>query len=202
MSTIDTPAAPSGPAGGTPPRGAVTLAMYDRMIAAGVFEPRHEHPVELVAGALRMMSPIGDRHADAVAWLTRWSMTAVDRSRLLVWVQNPIAIPASDSAPQPDLAWVTLRRYTDRRPLPEEVMLVVEVADTSLDYDMTTKATLYAAAGIGEYWVIDLVARAVVVFLDPVAGRYDTRTTHRAGRPLEARACPGATLDPAELFVD
>ncbi|MFM7519038.1 MAG: Uma2 family endonuclease [Planctomycetota bacterium] len=202
MSTIDTPAAPPAPAAAVPPRGAVTLAMYDRMIAAGVFEPRHEHPLELVDGVLQMMSPIGDRHADAVDWLVRWSMVAIDPSRILVRVQNPIAIPASESAPQPDLAWVTLRRYTDRRPLPGEVLLVVEVADTSLDYDTTTKAALYAAAGIGEYWVIDLVARAVIVFRDPVAGRYDTRTTHRAGRPLHPVACPDATLEPAELFVD
>ncbi len=185
-----------------PPRGGVTLAMYDRMISAGVFEPRQEHPLELIEGALQMMSPIGDRHADAVDWLVRWSMMQVDLSRILVRVKNPIAIPTSESAPQPDLAWVTLRRYIDRRPLPEEVMLVVEIADTSLDHDTTTKAALYAAAGIADYWVVDLVARAVIVFRDPVAGRYDTRTTHRAGRPLFPLACPEATLEPAELFVD
>ena len=138
-----------------PPRGGVTLAMYDRMISAGVFEPRQEHPLELIEGALQMMSPIGDRHADAVDWLVRWSMMQVDLSRILVRVKNPIAIPTSESAPQPDLAWVTLRRYIDRRPLPEEVMLVVEIADTSLDHDMTTKAALYAAAGIADYWVVD-----------------------------------------------
>jgi Uma2 family endonuclease len=176
--------------------------MYDRMIAAGVFEPQPLQPLELIEGVLQMMSPIGDRHADAVAWLARWSMTRVDLARILVWVQNPIAIPSAESAPQPDLAWVTLRRYTDRRPHPEEVMLVVEVADTSLDFDTTTKASLYAAAGIAEYWVVDLAARALIVFRDPVAGRYDTRTTHRAGRPLHPLACPEATLEPAELFVD
>ena len=187
---------------GLPPRGTVTLAMYDRMIAAGVFEPRQEHPLELIEGVLQMMSPIGDRHADAVDWLVRWSMMQVDLSRILVRVQNPIAIPTSESAPQPDLAWVTLRRYIDRRPLPEDVMLVVEVADTSLDHDTSTKAALYAAAGIADYWVVDLAARAVIVFRDPVAGRYDTRTTHRAGRPLFPLVSPEALLEPAELFVD
>ena len=74
---------------GLPPRGTVTLAMYDRMIAAGVFEPRQEHPLELIEGVLQMMSPIGDRHADAVDWLVRWSMTQVDLSRILVRGQNP-----------------------------------------------------------------------------------------------------------------
>jgi len=90
----------------------------------------------------------------------------------------------------------------DPRHLPGAGRRRAEVSDSSLDYDMTTKVALYAAAGSGEYWVIDLVARAVIVFRDPVAGCYDTRTTHRAGRLLEARDCPGATLDPAELFVD
>jgi len=148
---------------GLSPRGTVTLAMYDRMIAAGVFEPRQEHPLELIEGVLQMMSPIGDRHADAVDWLVRWSMTQVDLSKILVRVQNPIAIPAAESAPQPDLAWVTLRRYIDRRPLPEEVMLVVEVADTSLDHDTSTKAALYAAAGLAVNDRIGIVGERIKV---------------------------------------
>ena len=92
-----------------------------------------------------MMSPIGDRHADAVAFLTRWSSQQADPSRILVWVQNPLSIPGSESAPQPDIAWVTLRRYADRRPLPEEVSLLVEVADTSLEFDTTAKTALSPA---------------------------------------------------------
>jgi Uma2 family endonuclease len=182
-------------------RAAVTLDMYDRMIAAGVFDPTERHPLELIAGDLRMMSPIGDRHADAVAFLTRWSSDCVDRRPLLVWVQNPLAIPGSESAPQPDLAWVTLRRYADRRPLPEEVSLVIEVADTSLDFDTTVKAGLYAAAGIADYWVIDLVSRGVIVFRDPRSGAYETRSTHRGDELVSPLALPSAALSPAELFV-
>jgi hypothetical protein len=90
--------------------------MYDRMIAAGVFDPTEAHPLELIGGDLHMMSPIGDRHADAVDWLVRWSMHAVEQQPLAVRVQNPLSIPGSESAPQPDLAWVTLRRYADRMP--------------------------------------------------------------------------------------
>jgi Uma2 family endonuclease len=179
----------------------ITLAMYDRMIAAGVFKPTETHPLELIAGELHMMSPIGDRHADAVAFLTRWSSQHADHGRILVWVQNPLAIPGSESAPQPDIAWVRLRRYADRRPLPEEVSLVIEVADTSLEFDTTVKADLYAAAGIADYWVVDLTSRGVIVFRDPRDGRYETRLTHRGDQCVSPLTLPAASLSPAELFA-
>ena len=146
MSIVDRPfPAPAAPPAGLPRQAPITVAMYDRMIAAGVFDPAEAHRLELIGGELQMMSPIGDRHADAVAFLTRWSSQQADPSRILVWVQNPLSIPGSESAPQPDIAWVTLRRYADRRPLPEEVSLLVEVADTSLEFDTTAKTALSPA---------------------------------------------------------
>lgn len=175
--------------------------MYDRMIAAGVFDPAEAHRLELIGGELHMMSPIGDRHADAVDWLVRWSTLAIDRQVLLVRVQNPLSIPGSESAPQPDIAWVTLRRYADRRPLPEEVSLLIEVADTSLEFDTTAKAALYAAAGIADYWVVDLVSRAVIVFREPRSGGYENRSTHRGDQLVRPLAQPDAALSPAELFL-
>ena len=202
MSIVDRPF----PASAAPPAGfarqaPITLAMYDRMIAAGVFDPAEAHRVELIGGDLQMMSPIGDRHADAVAFLTRWSSQQADPSRMLVWVQNPLAIPGSESAPQPDIAWVTLRRYADRRPLPEEVSLLIEVADTSLEFDTSVKASLYAAAGIADYWVVDLVSRAVIVFREPRSGSYESRSTHRGDQLVRPLARPEAALSPAELFL-
>jgi len=175
--------------------------MYDRMIAAGVFAPAERHPLELIEGDLHMMSPIGDRHADAVAFLTRWSSQHTAGSSLLVWVQNPLTIPGSESVPQPDVAWVTLRRYADRRPLPEEVSLLIEVADTSLDFDTTVKGGLYAAAGIADYWVVDLLSRAVIVFREPRAGGYESRSTHRGDQLVRPLAAPQAALSPTELFL-
>jgi len=193
------PASPPPPASGR--QAPITLAMYDRMIAAGVFDPAEAHPLELIGGELHMMSPIGDRHADAVAYLTRWSSQHIDVSRMLVWAQNPLAIPGSASAPQPDLAWVTLRRYADRRPLPEEVSLLIEVADTSLEFDTTVKAALYAAAGIADYWVVDLLSRGVIVFREPRAGAYESRSTHRGDQLVRPLVVPDAALSPAELFL-
>ena len=202
MSIVDRPFPESAaPPAGFPRQAPITLAMYDRMIAAGVFDPAEAHRVELIGGELHMMSPIGDRHADAVDWLVRWSTLAIDRQVLLVRVQNPLSIPGSESAPQPDIAWVTLRRYADRRPLPEEVSLLVEVADTSLEFDTTAKASLYAAAGIADYWVVDLVSRAVIVFREPRSGGYESRSTHRSDQLVRPLAQPDAALSPAELFL-
>lgn len=203
MSIADEPsvAAPAGSVRPATRQRPVTLAMYDRMIAAGVFDPAEDHPLELIGGNLHVMSPIGDRHADAVAFLTRWSSQQVDPERTLVWVQNPLGLPGTESAPQPDIAWVTFRRYAARRPLPEEVSLIIEVADTSLEFDITVKASLYATAGISDYWVVDLVSRAVIVFRDPLAGRYETRLTHRGDEAVRPLARPKAGLCPAELFA-
>jgi len=198
MSIVDRPSAASV---ALPRQAPITLAMYDRMLAAGVFDPAEPQPLELIGGELRMMSPIGDRHADAVDWLVRWSVLAVDSATTLVRVQNPLAIPGSESAPQPDIAWVTLRRYADRRPLPEEVSLLIEVADTSLEFDTTVKARLYAAAGIADYWVVDLVSRAVIVFREPRTGAYESRSTHRGDQLVRPLVRTEAALSPAELFL-
>jgi Uma2 family endonuclease len=78
---------------------------------------------------------------------------------------------------------------------------VIEVADTSLDFDTTVKAGLYAAAGIPDYWVIDLVSRGVIVFRGPRSGAYETRSTHRGDEFASPLALPSAALSPAELFV-
>lgn len=203
MSIVEQPqaAARSAPAAFANRRQPVTLAMYDRMIAAGVFDPAENHPLELIGGDLHVMSPIGDRHADAVAFLTRWSSQHADPQQVLVWVQNPLAIPGSESAPQPDIAWVAFRRYADRRPQPAEVSLLIEVADTSLAFDTEVKAGLYAAAGITDYWVVDLISRGVIVFRDPRAGRYETRSTHRDDNAVRPLAQPSAVLMPVELFA-
>jgi Uma2 family endonuclease len=203
MSIVDRPfpASAAPPPVGFPRQAPITLALYDRMIAAGVFDPAEAQRLELIGGQLHMMSPIGDRHADAVAFLTRWSSQQADPSRMLVWVQNQMSIPGSESAPQPDIAWVTLRRYADRRPLPEEVSLLIEVADTSLEFDTTAKAALYAAAGIADYWVVDLVSRAVIVFREPRSGGYESRSTHRGDQLVRPLAQPEAVLSPAELFL-
>jgi len=78
---------------------------------------------------------------------------------------------------------------------------VIEVADTSLEFDTTVKAGLYAAAGIADYWVVDLVSRAVIVLREPRGNGYESRSTHRGDQLVRPLARAEATLSPAELFL-
>lgn len=89
--------------------------------------------------------------------------------------------------PQPDVVWVKRRDYSQSRPIAEDVLLLVEVAGSSLAYDAGEKADLYAAAGIADYWLVNLAARSIQVRRDPVDGRYTSLTTltgEQEARPL------------------
>ncbi|MBL6832552.1 MAG: Uma2 family endonuclease [Pirellulales bacterium] len=85
-------------------------------------------------------------------------------------------------------------------PGPRDTLLVMEVAGTSLDHDMTTKAAVYAGAGIREYWVVDLSSRSVAILSDPRDGTYETRRTHRGGEPLKPADLPGCLVDPLAMI--
>lgn len=129
---------------------------YERLVELGEFERER---VELVRGAIVRMSPSGSRHAEAVARLLRILVTSVG-DRAVTRAQSPLAI-ADDSEPEPDLALVPPGDYSDAHP--REALLVVEVADTSLDYDRLDKARLYAEAGAKEYWIVNLADDAIEV---------------------------------------
>ncbi len=178
----------------------VTLADYDRMIAAGAFEPREQFPIELIYGELREMSPIGPPHEVVVDRLNEWSIRSLPKRKAWVRVQNSIGIPILDSAPQPDLAWVVRRDYSRRRPAAEDVLLVVEVSDSSLRFDLGEKADLYAAAGIQDYWVVSVPARSITVHRDPVAGHYQDVRSHAGSDALRPLRVPEVVLRPTVLW--
>jgi Uma2 family endonuclease len=180
----------------------LTLDEYEAMIADGAFDSLRDRRIELIHGELRETTPPGPDHASAVDWVNRWSLLRSPlASRIVVRVQNPIAIPAADSEPQPDVCWVKPGKYRGRHPRPEEVLLVVEVADSSLDSDMREKADLYAAAGIADYWVVNLPGRCVEVFRQPVGGKYAEHTTHPLGQEIRPLAFPEVVLSTTELFT-
>jgi Uma2 family endonuclease len=172
-----------------------TLDEYDRLLDAAVLAP--DRRIELIFGELHEMSPIGDAHQDAVdALVNDWVMvqsTAELRARMTVRVQSPIRLPGQQSSPYPDMSWIAKRSSTDAEPGSDDVFLVIEVADTSLDYDRGVKAELYADASVPDYWVVNLVDDCVEVYRDPKGGRYQSLTTHHAGeeiRPLLIPDCP------------
>lgn len=162
----------------------LSLAEYDRMIACGIFDGEHRRRIELIRGELRQMNPIGPAHEVVVDRLTEWSVKGLPPGRAWVRVQNSIGLPELDAVPEPDVAWVVRRDYSQGRPAAADVLLVVEVSDSSLAYDRGEKADLYAAAGIVEYWVVNLPEQSIEVRRDPSHGRYRTLRTYTADEEL------------------
>lgn len=159
-----------GRAAGLPRRHPITVAEYFRMGETAVLSP--DARVELIEGDVIDMPPIGAPHASTINRLTRLLVQAVGE-RAILSTQNPIVLGLC-SAPQPDL--VLLRHqddwYASVHPGPEDCLLVIEVADTSLTHDRKRKLPLYARFGIPEVWIIDIRARRVDRYQAPDAGRY------------------------------
>lgn len=159
-----------------------SVSDYHRMGEAGVLGP--DLNVELLNGHIYEMSPIGSRHAACVDRLTRLFMHAVD-DRAIVRVQNPIVLPP-DSEPEPDVALLKPRDddYASRHPRPDEVLLVVEVADSSLPFDQDVKVPLYAQAGIPEVWVVALDEDRVHAYQMPTSDSYRECATYDRGEEV------------------
>ncbi len=162
----------------------VSLDEYDRMIEAGVFEP--EARVELIRGEIVDMPPPGPEHETSV---TRLHLLFFEqcRRRAIVWPQgNSIGLPQSTSRPQPDVTILKWRDdlYSGKRPMPEDVILIAEVADSSLKLDRGSKLGLYAEAGVQEYWVINLVDGIVEIYTNPSAGKYQVVRAAHEGETL------------------
>lgn len=137
---------------------------------AGLFEGER---VELWKGVIVQESPHKSPHASAVQRLTELFLIALAPARRAsVRVQLPLAL-SDDSEPEPDLAIVERGDYRDAHP--SRALLVVEVSDSSLDDDRGFKAEAYAAAGVPEYWVVDVRARTIEIHTDVIEGEAKTR---------------------------
>lgn len=140
-----------------------TREEYDRLVATGIFHP--DERLELVNGEILTMSPQGSLHATAVRLMEEALRTGFGHG-FDVRVHMPLAL-GPHSEPEPDLAVVVGTPRDYRTAHPHTASLVVEVADTTLSYDRNTKATLYACAGIPEYWIVNLLERQIEVFHEP-----------------------------------
>ena len=164
---------------------------YYRMAESGILSQADR--VELIEGEIVTMSPIGSRHAACVGRLTEVLSQVSDRA--IVWVQNPIRIDRY-SEPEPDIALVKRRAdfYSAGHPTPAEVLLIVEVADTSTQYDRETKIPLYAGAGIPESLLVNLPKDVVECYTQPVNGTYQSITIIKRGESFSSQVLPGLTL--------
>lgn len=180
------------------------LEEYHRMIEIGLFD--EDERVELIEGVLHRMSPKGPRHAESLERL-RDQLSPVLRVQARIRTQDPFTIPSSGSEPEPDLMVFVHREgsYADRHPLPEEVLLVVEVADSSLGEDRGVKLRVYAAAGIQEYWIINLVDDQVEVYREPAmltdgTAIYRQQTLHKAGDTIAPLHFPDCVIEVTPLL--
>ena len=175
-----------------------TVAEYYRMAEAGIL--REDDRVELIGGQIVDRSPINPPHAATVDRGVRVFMQAVG-DQALVRSQNPLDLGEYD-APEPDLALVLPRadEYAEAHPTAAEVLLVVEVADSSLAYDRSTKLPLYAAAGLREAWVVNLQEDVLEVSRGPRGAGYTVSRVYRAGERVVPLAFPEVELAVADLL--
>lgn len=160
--------APEAESAATVARRRFTGAEWDRLVAIGFFGP-HER-LELVDGEVRVMSPIGDAHAATVTKVTRALDRAYGDGRF-AWAQNPFSVRQDRLYPDVVVLRGEPDDYAARSPTPADATLVVEVADTTLAFDLGAKAAVYAAGGVQECWVVSLPDRAVVVHRTPMKRR-------------------------------
>jgi Uma2 family endonuclease len=165
-----------------------TRAEYHRMAETGILS--EDSPVELIEGEILEMSPIGRRHRACVDRTAEILFEGVGGGAI-IRVQSSVVL-GERTEPEPDL--VLLRRradfYADADETPEDVLLIVEVADSSEVYDLRTKAPLYARYGIPELWVANLNRDHVVVFQDPTPQGYATTRVARRGESISPLAFP------------
>jgi Uma2 family endonuclease len=172
-----------------------TREEYERRVEEGFFRPGER--VELVDGVLYEMSPQNSPHADCTSLIlyALFPLFSSDHIR----VQMPLAL-GPDSEPEPDLAVVPGPPGCYGSSHPTSAALIVEVADSSVSHDRKRKASLYARAGVPEYWLMNLVEWHLEVFRDPVDGEYRSSKIFRPGYTVSPLSRPDAKIPVADLF--
>jgi Uma2 family endonuclease len=181
-----------------PRRHRLTVADYYRMGEVGILAP--DARVELIDGEIIDMAPIGSLHVSAVLRLDHLLKEALT-GKAFVLVQSPIAL-GEHSAPQPDLALLRPRADYYRSSLagPDDVLLIVEVAQSSLRFDRDDKIPLYARHGIPEVWLVDLEAKRLARYRKPQQGAYALADEPDLGSALEIAALRATRIDLSSLF--
>ena len=175
-----------------------TPEQYQLMDEAGVFAQGDR--LELINGEIIQMSPIGRKHVACIIRLTKLMEQKLG-DRAMVSAQNSVLLP-NNSQPQPDLVILKYRDdyYENGLPTPEDILLIIEVADSSIDYDRDVKASLYAAAGIPEMWLFDVNQKLITGYSQPSPSGYKHIQHYEAGDALAMVAFADVTFRWDELF--
>lgn len=182
-----------------PTRHKLDVSAFYRMAEAGIIGESDR--IELIDGELIDMAPIGQDHAGMVGILNE-TLVLECAGRAIVSVQNPLRVNDLNQ-PQPDFI-VSHRRAdyyrTGERAGPADVLLVIEVSDSSLCFDRTVKLGIYARAGLPEYWIVDLTNRAVIIHRQPSGASYGDVRTLTVGISLPLAADPDLVIDLAKII--
>jgi Uma2 family endonuclease len=172
---------------------------YHRMAESGIFG--QDDRVELIEGEIVEMSPIGTRHAACVARMTRL-LAPIAQEKAILGVQNPLTLQ-DDSEPQPDLALLANRDdfYAEGHPTAEDVLLLIEVADTTAPFDRQVKLPLYARAGVREVWLVDLPGQGVEVHREPSPQGYRLLRRALADDTITPEAFPELEISVADVLA-
>lgn len=173
-----------------------TREEYDRLVSAGAFRP--EARVQLIQGEIVEMAPQSAQHATALRRLQK-AMDTIFREGHDVRAQLPLVL-GMQSEPEPDIAVVPGSLDEYRAHHPATAVLVVEVADTTLDFDRSRKQQMYAQAGIPEYWIVNLVNGVLEVYRDPQGSAYRTTLRLAAGETVAPLAKPAVQMKVGDLF--
>jgi Uma2 family endonuclease len=183
-----------------PVRRRFTVHDYYRMAKAGILH--EDDRVELIEGEIIEMPPIGSHHTSIVDRLVWLLHQRIDLSESLIRVQEPVRLSA-ESEPLPDIVIVPFREdfYRHHHPGADELLLLIEVADSSLAYEHDIKVPLYGQSGVPEVWVVDANGRAVDVFGQPLADGYsEHHHVVDSAASLTATKLPSLTLQLKDII--
>ncbi|MGI8827896.1 MAG: Uma2 family endonuclease [Chloroflexota bacterium] len=164
-----------------------TVSDYHQMAETGILS--EDDRVELIDGEIVEMNPIGGRHVTCVSGINRRLVQYLGNSAT-VNIQSPVQF-GEYQEPEPDIAVIQTRDYGDDLPAPEDVILLIEVSDTSLTYDRGTKLPIYARAGIAECWIVDVPGQAIERHTNPIDDRYGLSLRAGRGEEIESTVVPG-----------
>ena len=173
-----------------------TVDDYEQMGVTGIFH--EDDRVELIEGEIYEMSPIGGPHVECINGLNMMFARSAPEG-ILVSIQNPVRI-GDLSMPQPDVVVLRDRRFSGKVPTSDDVLLIVEVSDTTLRYDRDVKMPLYAQAGVPEAWIAEVNREEIIAHRDPVGGEYQEIRTYVKGESLSPVHLPEIIVRVDDVF--
>jgi Uma2 family endonuclease len=179
----------------------LTVDQFVKLLNRGHFGDTSDRRFELLFGEVVEIPPPNPPHEDVVDLLMYWSIANTSRKEIRVRIQNSLGIPELDSLPLPDVVWVRAKSYNRERPRIADLLLLIEVSDSSVSKDRNRKRKLYAQAGIADYWIVNIPKRQIEVFRDPQGDNYATKLTIRGDDELTPLCRPKAKLTLSELSL-